>query len=162
MPGDIFVFITGGVVVVVLASRGQGCCETSYKRTGQSHATKTRLAPSVSSAKSEKPWSHQGVYRGIAHFKELFPLEAFPKLVPSLGFWAKQWICCCRSAAKSCPTFVTLWAAAPKAFLSSTISQSLLRLTSIESVMPSNHLILSPPLLHGGPKRVLLSMGPVI
>ena len=31
--------------------------------------------------------------------------------------------------------------------LSSTISQSLLRLTSIESVMPSNHLILCRPLL---------------
>ena len=37
------------------------------------------------------------------------------------------------------------WAAARQASLSFTISQSLLKLVSIESVMPSNHLILSPP-----------------
>ena len=43
--------------------------------------------------------------------------------------------------------FVTLWTAACQASLSITNSRSLLRLTSIESVMPSNHLILSHPLL---------------
>ena len=37
--------------------------------------------------------------------------------------------------------FVTPWTAARQASLSITISQSLLKLTSIESVMPSNHLI---------------------
>ena len=42
---------------------------------------------------------------------------------------------------------VTPWTAAHQASLSFTISQSLLRLTSIESVMPSNHLILCCPLL---------------
>ena len=41
--------------------------------------------------------------------------------------------------------FVTSWTAAHQAFLSSIISQSLLKLTSIESVMPSNHLILCHP-----------------
>ena len=39
------------------------------------------------------------------------------------------------------------WTAALQASLSITISQSLLRLISIESVMPSNHLILCRPLL---------------
>ena len=39
------------------------------------------------------------------------------------------------------------WTAARQASLSFTISQSLLKLTSIESVMPSNHLILCYPLL---------------
>ena len=39
------------------------------------------------------------------------------------------------------------WTTACQAFLSLTISQSLLRLMSIESVMPSNHLILCCPLL---------------
>ena len=39
------------------------------------------------------------------------------------------------------------WTAACQAFLSLTISQSLLKLMSIESVMPSNHLILCCPLL---------------
>ena len=38
--------------------------------------------------------------------------------------------------------FVTSWTAAHQASLSFTISGSLLKLTSIESVMPSNHLIL--------------------
>ena len=38
--------------------------------------------------------------------------------------------------------FVTLWTAACQASLSFTISQNLLKLMSIESVMPSNHLIL--------------------
>ena len=43
--------------------------------------------------------------------------------------------------------FVTPWAAACQASLSFTSSQRLLRLMSIESVMPSNHLILCRPLL---------------
>ena len=43
--------------------------------------------------------------------------------------------------------FVTPWTAACQASLSFTISQSLLKLMSIELVMPSNHLILCLPLL---------------
>ena len=43
--------------------------------------------------------------------------------------------------------FVTPWTAACQASLSITNSQSSLRLTSIESVMPSSHLILCHPLL---------------
>ena len=43
--------------------------------------------------------------------------------------------------------FVTPWTAACQASLSFTISQSLLKLMSIELVMPSNHLILCHPLL---------------
>ena len=43
--------------------------------------------------------------------------------------------------------FVTPWIAALQASLSITNSQSSLRLTSIESVMPSSHLILGHPLL---------------
>ena len=43
--------------------------------------------------------------------------------------------------------FVTPWTAAHQASLFFTISQSLLRLMSIESMMPSNHPILSHPLL---------------
>ena len=42
--------------------------------------------------------------------------------------------------------FVTPWIAARQASLSITISRSSLRLTSIESVMPSSHLILCRPL----------------
>ena len=43
--------------------------------------------------------------------------------------------------------FVTPWTAACQASLSITNSQSLLKFMSIESVMPSNHLILCHPLL---------------
>ena len=43
--------------------------------------------------------------------------------------------------------FVTPWTAAHQVSLSITSSQSLLKLMSIELVMPSNHLILSRPLL---------------
>ena len=42
---------------------------------------------------------------------------------------------------------VTPWTAARQASLSFTISQSSLKLMSIESMMPSNHLMLSRPLL---------------
>ena len=41
--------------------------------------------------------------------------------------------------------FATLWTAARQASLSITNSQSLLKLMSIESVMPPNHLILCVP-----------------
>ena len=43
--------------------------------------------------------------------------------------------------------FVTPWTAARQASLSITDSQSLLKLMSIESVIPSNHLILCHPIL---------------
>ena len=43
--------------------------------------------------------------------------------------------------------FATPWIAAPQASLSITISRSSLKLTSIESMMPSSHLILCHPLL---------------
>ena len=43
--------------------------------------------------------------------------------------------------------FVTPWTAACQASLSITNSRSLLKLTTIESVMPSSHLILCRPLL---------------
>ena len=52
--------------------------------------------------------------------------------------------------------FVTPWTAARQPFLSFTISQSLLKLMSIESVMPYNHLILRHPLF------LLLSVFPSI
>ena len=52
--------------------------------------------------------------------------------------------------------FVTPWIAARQASLSFTISWSLLKLMSIESVMPSNHLIFCRPLLL--PPSIFLSI----
>ena len=49
---------------------------------------------------------------------------------------------------------VTSWTAAHQASLSITNSQSLLKLMSIESVMPSNHLILCLPLLPPVPPSI--------
>jgi len=46
-----------------------------------------------------------------------------------------------------CPTLYTPWTEAHQPSLSTTISQSSLKLRSIDSVMPSNHLILCRPLL---------------
>ena len=54
---------------------------------------------------------------------------------------------CCCSLAKSCPTICDSWTATCQASQSFTISWSLLKLTSIESVMPSNYLILCHSLL---------------
>ena len=54
------------------------------------------------------------------------------------------WVCCC-SVTQSCPTLVTPWTAAHQASLSITNSQNLLKLMSIELVMPSNHFILCCP-----------------
>ena len=57
-------------------------------------------------------------------------------------------ICYCLVQSLSCVRFfVTPWTAACQASLSITNSQSLLKLMSIELVMPSNHLILCHPLL---------------
>ena len=58
-----------------------------------------------------------------------------------LGFIIFFSFCC------SVQLFVTPWTEARQASLSFTISWSLLKLTSIESVMPANHLILCHPLL---------------
>ena len=57
-----------------------------------------------------------------------------------------SFFCCCFSVAKS-PLTVTPWTAAHQASLFFTVSRSLLKLMSIESVMPSNHLILCHSLL---------------
>ena len=54
---------------------------------------------------------------------------------------------CCCSVIKSCPTLWPPWTAACQSSPSFTIFLSLLKLMSIESVMPSNHLIFCRPLL---------------
>ena len=53
----------------------------------------------------------------------------------------------CCSLMQSCLTLVTPWTSAHQASLSVTISPSLLKLMSIELVMPSNYLIVCHPLV---------------
>ena len=75
------------------------------------------------------------------------------KWIPSVLFHLnktdKANLCCCKSVQSLSHVwlFATPWIAACQASLSITNSQSSLRLTSIESVMPSSHLILCHPLL---------------
>ena len=57
-----------------------------------------------------------------------------------------QLSCCCCSVAKNC-LFGNSWTVAHQALLFSTVSQSLLKFMSIDSVMLSHHLILCCPLL---------------
>ena len=56
-------------------------------------------------------------------------------------------LCVCVQSLSHVRLFVTPWTAAHQAPLSFTISRSSLNFISIESVMPSNHLILRCPLL---------------
>ena len=58
----------------------------------------------------------------------------------------KKHICCC-SVTKLCLTLFDSMDCSTPAYLSFTISWSLLKLMSIELVMPSNHLVLCRPLL---------------
>ena len=62
-----------------------------------------------------------------------------------MDFLLRQQSCYCGSVAQR--LFAIPWTTAYQASLSFTISQSLLKLMPIESVMPSNHLILCHPLL---------------
>ena len=81
------------------------------------------------------------------------------KLVIDRSFWGQMenvsWMrnlftipCFCFVQSLTCvQLFVTPWTTAHQASLSFTVFLSLLKLVSIESVMPSNHLILFPPFL---------------
>ena len=72
-----------------------------------------------------------------------------------LWAWCRSWVCCdgmkqfvvAVHSFSHIWLFVTPWTAVHQALPSFTTSWSLLKLTSIESVMPSNHLILCHPLL---------------
>ena len=75
----------------------------------------------------------------------LSPLQ-FSLCRPQLGPWASYPVTVVQSLSRV-RLFVTPWTAAHQASLSFTISHSLLKLVSIELVMPSNHLILCLPLL---------------
>ena len=68
----------------------------------------------------------------------MFMFRLFPSYIFTIQFSSAQSFSC---------VFSTPWTAAHQASLSTTNSQSLLKLMSIESVMPSNHLIFCHSLL---------------
>ena len=79
----------------------------------------------------------------LNHFitENLFPFVSPSLFLPTPQFGSVQFSHSVMSDS------VTPWTAARQASLSFTIPRSLLRLVSMESVMPSNHLILCCPLL---------------
>ena len=81
----------------------------------------------------------------IPHLDSGNKLLSTPHLVP-LQYTPNAQTCYC-SVVQSCLTLLSPWAAGPQASLSITNSRSLLKLMSIESVKPSNHLVLCRPLL---------------
>ena len=90
-------------------------------------------------------WAETG--QGVVAFAwKLFKILSFPSWMVSITYFIHycivivQWL-------SHVWFFATPWTAAHQASLSLTVSQSLLKLMPIESVMPSNHLILCCPLL---------------
>ena len=81
------------------------------------------------------PTGYQTPFLGLINL-----LEWLTELRKTHLFTGLSICCCCCSVTQS--LFVTPWTAACQASLSPTISQSLLKLMSFESVMPSNHLVL--------------------
>ena len=91
----------------------------------------------------ESPEAGPGVPRARAPSRLIEALS-----VPGLGLSrGKSYPFLFSSVAQSCPTLCDPWTAARQASLSITNSQSLPKLVSIESMMPSNHLILCRLLL---------------
>ena len=87
-------------------------------------------------------WNSLGLWLLFFHLTKRKHCYHFPE---SIGGWSVQF-----SSIKSLSHirfFVIPWTAACQASLSITNSQSLLKFISIESVMPSNHLMLCCPLL---------------
>ena len=78
-------------------------------------------------------------FQGVEFLK--FILDSFNYYLITLYF---SWGCCC--SVTLVRLFLTPWTAACQASLSFIISQSLLRLMSFESMMPSSHLICCHPL----------------
>ena len=86
---------------------------------------------------------------GVAEMRGLWRhLAALAGRTPCSLSWASRSSLANCSVAKACLSDpMTPWTASRQASPSYTISRSLLKLMSIESVMPSNHLILCRPLL---------------
>ena len=77
------------------------------------------------------------------HFTKTSMIDIFDLKYRFVPTQTQTTFCC--SVTQSCLALSTPWTAACQASLTFTISWSFLKLMSIESVMPSNHLILCCP-----------------
>jgi len=75
------------------------------------------------------------------------PSSKITTTICPFAFWQAAWSIRSDQSLSRVRLFATPWIAARQASLSLTNSRSSLRLSSIESVMPSSHLILCRPLL---------------
>ena len=125
-----FVLTKGEVYTLWITVRHRVCCkaETSFQ-----NLLKTKSLSTAYGIAKEKMRVHISLRKEAESLIFKYPFS-------SVHFTSLQSLSCVRF-------FATPWIAARQASLSSTNSQSSLRLTSIESVMPSSHLILCRPLL---------------
>ena len=92
-------------------------------------------------------WGLLSQRESLEHTSEVFQLNDEEARIFSNHFSLHGWLkasgtlCCCCSVAQLHPSLATPWTAAWQTSLSFTISWGLLRLRSIESVLPSKHVI---------------------
>ena len=108
--------------------QGSGCACLSSKNTALKHYKYWIDRQIAKLTKTHPPLD----YQNFSHTTNFLHQPCFLSWAQSLS---RVWL------------FATPWTAACQASLSATSSQSLLKLMSIESVMPSNHLTLCHPLL---------------
>ena len=129
-----------------------------------SGALKEELGVWNSQEEKDKQLSFSSTFLSLSHIKHLFSLSLelmITQQTTQFKLCTKDYITTMYPALRVSPSrkfssvqslshvqlFATPWTAACQAPLSITNSWSLLKLMSIESVMPSNHLMLSHPLL---------------
>ena len=129
-------------------SPGLLCCSECSWRSGRvqaSHAQQTRPSWGLrtgSEACGGAPHANQQTVS-----QELVKLFTWVFIKISFFCCEKASLCCWSVLLSRVQLFAPPWTVARQAFLSFTVSWSLLKLMSIESVMPSNYLILCCPLL---------------
>ena len=89
----------------------------------------------------------------ILQSRSLWTAITYPVMAPALFL-----LCQFSSVTQLCPTLCDPWTAANQASPSITNSWSLLKLISIESLLPFNHLILGCPLLPSIIKDLIFSL----
>ena len=106
--------------------------------------------------KTGRDWNYAAISQGMIWANRKWEKQARilssggARPCPHFGFWSSSLQNHVSSVQFRCSVMsdsVTSWISACQASLSITNSQSLLKLISIESVMPSNHLILCHPLV---------------
>ena len=126
---------------------GTGCCWQSPHMFGVGDNTQTHSSLSFVSGMRVRAMGLYYVGQSTENPFSVLCIFRIPGRIMHLiyGLWFV--LICCSSVSQSCLTLCEPMDCSHQASFSFTISQSLLKLMSIELVMPSNHLILCYPLL---------------